>query len=62
MVKAKAYCKSYSEKDVKDTIKYLHAEHTKEIKLAAKIFGVKYGTLCNHYLGLHDVANRSQEL
>jgi hypothetical protein len=61
MVKVKAYCKDYSKQDVQDAIKYLHAGHTKNIHLVAKKFGVKYGTLWNHYLGLNNAANWSQE-
>jgi hypothetical protein len=44
MVRAKAYRKAYSEKDVQDAIEYLHAGHTKNIKLVANKFGIKYGT------------------
>jgi hypothetical protein len=61
MVRAKAYHKTYSEKDVQDAIEYLHAGHAKDIKLVANKFGVKYGTLRNHYLGLNNAANQSQE-
>jgi hypothetical protein len=61
MVRAKAYHKAYSEKDVQDAIEYLHAGHTKNIKLVTNTFGVKYGTLHNCYLGLNTAANQSQE-
>jgi hypothetical protein len=61
MVRAKAYRKAYSEKDVQDAIEYLHTGHTKNIKLVANKFGIKYGTLRNCYLGLNTAANQSRE-
>jgi hypothetical protein len=61
MVRAKAYRKAYSEKDAQDAIEYLHAGHTKNIKLVTNKFGVKYDTLHNRYLGLNTAANQSQE-
>jgi hypothetical protein len=60
MVRVKVYCKSYSEQDVQNTLDYLRAGHTKNVLLAADTFGVKRGTLHNHWLGHSVPANKSQ--
>ena len=54
--------KSYSESDIQAAIQYLRDEHTQHITVAARKFGVPYGTLRNRHLGLHKVANHAHEI
>ena len=60
MVRVKVYRKSYTEQNVQKALSYLCAGHTKNVSLAADIFGVKRGTLRNRWLGHSVPANKSQ--
>ena len=60
MVRAKVYRKSYTKKDVQNALGYLRVGHTKNVSLAADIFGVKRGTLRNCWLGHSVPAKQSQ--